>query len=78
MPFHLLHNINNHLQDNITSQDRLINTTQILTSSLGNNRILRLRGSIHLRSVHLHLDGRMRRRRRRGGGKLEDTAFMIL
>ena len=77
MPFHLLHNINNHLQDNITSQDRLINITQILTSSLGNNRILRLRGSIHLRSVHLYLDGRMRRRRRRGGGKLEDPEFTI-
>jgi hypothetical protein len=77
MPHHLLHSITNHLQDNITSQGRLINITQIQISSLGSSRILRLRDSIRLRSVLLHLDGRMRRQRRRGGGSSESMVFTI-
>jgi hypothetical protein len=71
MPLHLLHNITNHHQDNIISLGRLISITQIQTSSLGSNLIIRLRDSIRLRSVLLHLDGRMKRRRRRGGGRYE-------
>ena len=74
---HLLRNIINHLQDNITSLDRLINITQIQISSLGNNRIRKLRANIRLRSVLLHLAGRMRRRRRRGGGRYESSVFTI-